>query len=99
MECDPMFMPRSRRAIRSAMAGCVLFGLVGCGSIYHRAGDEMSLDMRSRLVTRVREARAAAMGAADAIARSPADAPELTDLAESYAWEYSKAVASVHDVA
>jgi hypothetical protein len=100
-----MFMPNLPRTARfgSVLApiclAIFLFLSPGCNSIYHRAGEEMSQDSRTRLATRIREARSCAVAAADLIGQYPPDSPALADRAESYSWDFSKAVASVHDVA
>src|SRR6185369_15854027 len=94
-----MFRPNPRRTLLAAICCIVLVVLGGCNSIYHRAGEEIAQDMPSRLEIRIREARLAAASAADAIAQCSPESPDLRDRAESYSWEFSKAVASVHDVA
>src|SRR3954466_3783536 len=95
-----MFRPNPRRALLSAAICCMaLFLLGGCNSIYHRTGEEIAQDMPSRLDLRIREVKAVAASAVDSIAQCPPESPDLRDRTESYSWEFSKAVASVHDVA
>src|SRR5262249_13274047 len=100
----PMLSPNVHRTPRYvlAVASLIMIALLpatGCNSIYHRTGEELSQGSNSRLDVRIREARAVAASAADAIAQGSPDSPTLRDQVESYSWEFSKAVASVHDVA
>jgi hypothetical protein len=92
-----------RRALSALiLAACCAFAfysLEACNSIYTRAGEEMPLDLRTRLATRIREARDSASEIANLIATLSPESPDLPARAESYSWEFSKAVASVHDVA
>jgi hypothetical protein len=98
-----MLTAQCRRALSAlALAACCGFAiltLAACGSIYTRAGEEMPTDMRTRLVTRIREARASAAEIANLIATSTPESPDLPAQAESYSWEFSKSVASIRDVA
>src|SRR5690349_10992536 len=101
-----MFRPNAHRTARYALimtaavvCSILLLPAAGCNSIYHRTGEEFSQDMPTRLDIRIREARASAASAVDAVAQCPPDSPNFRDRAESYSWEFSKAVASVHDVA
>ena len=58
------------RTLTTRVLAAVIFSsftLGACTSVYDRAGEEMSLDMRSRLAQRLREARDSAVEAANII--------------------------------
>lgn len=99
-----MLSPNARRTapyrfVIAAVFGFALSVFAGCNSIYHRTGEELSQGSDSRLELRIREARAAAASSAAVIDQAGPESADLRDRAESYSWEFSKAVASVHDVA
>jgi hypothetical protein len=89
----------TQRSLIGAILVIVCCPLVGCWSAYHQAGKELVPDARSRLATRIHEARVAAADAEQVLSEPAADPSEQAERLESCSWELSKRVASVHDVA
>src|ERR1043165_7981176 len=87
----------TRSLLLVVLCALPLLGTWGCSSVYRRAGNDLGPDMRTRLATRIREARTAAATAEQALLAP--DGPTRADEVEEASWDFSKRVASVHDVA
>ncbi len=83
------------RFLLLAFATFAIFTLGACSSIYHRTGSDLSVGLGPLLSTRITEARNDAVAAADAISKPSS---HNADIAEPLSWDFSKSVASVHDV-
>jgi hypothetical protein len=92
MEPDHMLI--YTRCLLIAFSTFAIFTPGACSSIYHHAGSDLSVGLGPLLSTRIADARNNAVSAADAIS-NPRRSP---DTAEPYSWDFSKSVASVHDV-
>src|SRR4051812_30511965 len=79
------------------MLGLIL-GLASCNSVYHRSSKVALPDVRTRLATRVQDARDSAQDLSRVLMDGAIPDAQVADRAEGAAWDFGKRVASVQDV-